>query len=242
MANSQFQSLIDEGERIVFFGGAGTSTESGIPDFRSAAGLYQKRHHFEYPPEVMLSRSFFQKHTEEFYSFYYEAMLHPDACPNAAHLTLAKLEEAGKLSAIITQNIDGLHQKAGSKCVLELHGSVHRNTCLDCGRIYGLQHILEAEGKVPVCKDCGGIVKPDVVLYEDSLDFHVIEQAALELSRADVVIVGGTSLTVQPAASLIQAYTGPNLILINRTPTHMDHLAKLVLREPMGELFSALTI
>ena len=234
----RLKQWIKESGRIVFFGGAGVSTESQIPDFRSQDGLYHQE--YPYPPEEILSRSFYQKRPEEFYRFYRNKMLFPDARPNGAHLALAKLEREGKLDAVVTQNIDGLHQKAGSRKVLELHGSVHRNHCVRCGRFYSLEEMMELLEKeaVPRCGDCGGIVKPDVVLYEESLDTEVIRQAAEAISKADMLIVGGTSLTVYPAAGMIDYYKGNRLALINRTPTPYDYRADLVIAEPIGKVLA----
>ena len=225
---------IADARRIVFFGGAGVSTESGIPDFRSTDGLYHQQ--YEYPPEQILSRQFFTEKADIFYSFYREKMIMPDAKPNAAHNTLAIWEKMGKLSAVITQNIDGLHQAAGSTNVLELHGSLHRNHCTRCGAFFGLTAIAESTG-IPRCA-CGGIIKPDVVLYGESLDNTVIEMSVTALSDADVLIVAGTSLSVYPAAGLIDAYCGQQLILINRTETQRDRRANLVIRGNVGEILS----
>lgn len=223
---------IRESSRIVFFGGAGVSTESGIPDFRSTDGLYHQQ--YEYPPETILSHSFYIKKTEEFYRFYRNKMLFPDAMPNRCHLALARLEAEGRLKAVVTQNIDGLHQKAGSREVLELHGSVLRNYCTSCGKFYGLEKILETTG-VPRC-DCGGIIKPDVVLYEESLDQKTLQKAVEHISRADMLIVGGTSLTVYPAAGLIDYYRGNRLVLINKSVTPRDSFADLVVSGSIGEI------
>jgi NAD-dependent deacetylase len=230
---------IGESERVVFFGGAGTSTESHIPDFRSESGLYQTKSHAAYPPEVMLSRSFFYSHPEDFYDFYKSKMLYPHARPNRAHEALAELERRGKLKAVITQNIDGLHQMAGSSRVLELHGSVYRNVCTKCKARYVLNDILESKETIPVCSSCGGIIKPDVVLYEEQLDSDLLYGAAEEISSADMLIVGGTSLTVNPAASLVRYYRGDRLVLINRTATDYDRHADLVIREPIGEVLGS---
>ncbi len=223
---------IRESSRIVFFGGAGVSTESGIPDFRSTDGLYHQQ--YEYPPETILSHSFYIRKTEEFYRFYRNKMLFPDAMPNRCHLALARLEAEGRLKAVVTQNIDGLHQKAGSREVLELHGSVLRNYCTSCGKFYGLEKILETTG-VPRC-DCGGIIKPDVVLYEESLDQKTLQKAVEHISRADMLIVGGTSLTVYPAAGLIDYYRGNRLVLINKSVTPRDSFADLVVSGSIGEI------
>lgn len=225
------QSVIDEGKRIVFFGGAGVSTESGIPDFRSADGLYSQK--YKFPPERIISHSFFMSQPEEFYRFYRDRMIFPEAKPNASHLKLAELERAGKLSAVITQNIDGLHTAAGSKNVIELHGSVHRNHCMKCGRAYGLDFIINSEG-IPRC-GCGGIVKPDVVLYEEGLDENDINRAINAIAEADVLIIGGTSLVVQPAAGLIRFFDGRRLVVINKTPTSADDEADIVIKGSIGE-------
>ena len=221
---------LSESENIVFFGGAGVSTESKIPDFRSTDGLYNQQ--YAYPPETILSHTFYMRRPEEFYRFYRNKMLFPDAEPNRAHKALAKLEQEGRLRAVITQNIDGLHQKAGSREVLELHGSVLRNYCTKCGKFYGLEAVLESEG-VPRCT-CGGIIKPDVVLYEEGLDQHTLQKAVYYISNADVLIIGGTSLTVYPAAGLIDYYGGKKLVLINKSVTPMDSRADLVISGPIG--------
>jgi NAD-dependent deacetylase len=237
---TRLREVVEESRRIVFFGGAGVSTESGIPDFRSAEGLYARGTGTRYAPEQILSRGFFDAHPEEFFAYYRAHLVHPDARPNAAHLALAALERAGRLSAVITQNIDGLHQAAGSRRVLELHGSVHRNTCLGCGRRYGLHTVLAAEG-VPRCADCGHVIKPDVVLYGETLDPAVLRAAVAEVSAADTLLVGGTSLQVTPAAALVQVFAGRNLVLINRDATDYDRLATLVVREPIGQALGRLT-
>ncbi|HIR05739.1 MAG TPA: NAD-dependent protein deacylase [Candidatus Copromonas faecavium] len=223
---------LEESDNIVFFGGAGVSTESNIPDFRSTDGLYHQQ--YDYPPETILSHSFYEEKPEEFYRFYRNKMLFPNAKPNRAHKALAKLEEEGKLKAVITQNIDGLHQKAGSREVLELHGSVLRNHCVKCGKAYGLEAVLNSEG-IPRCS-CGGMIKPDVVLYEEGLDLQTIQQAVLHITNAEVLIVGGTSLTVYPAAGLIDYYRGSRLVLINKSVTPMDSRADLVISGPIGEI------
>lgn len=235
----QLQSWIDESQNIVFFGGAGVSTESGIPDFRSVDGLYNQQ--YAYPPETILSHTFFQKNSEEFYRFYHNKMLFPDAKPNAAHLKLAELERAGKLKAVVTQNIDGLHQAAGSVNVYELHGSVHRNYCMKCHQFYDLDFMM-GQKSVPYCPVCGGMIKPDVVLYEESLDQETIEGAVLAISRADMLIIGGTSLAVYPAAGLIRYYRGNKLTLINKSPTPYDKEADLVIAGPIGEILGAITV
>ena len=223
---------LSESENLGFFGGAGVSTESKIPDFRSTDGLYNQQ--YAYPPETILSHTFYMRRPEEFYRFYRNKMLFPDAEPNRAHKALAKLEQEGRLRAVITQNIDGLHQKAGSQEVLELHGSVLRNYCTKCGKFYGLEAVLESEG-VPRCT-CGGVIKPDVVLYEEGLDQHTLQKAVYYISNADVLIIGGTSLTVYPAAGLIDYYGGKKLVLINKSVTPMDSRADLVISGPIGEI------
>lgn len=228
------QDWTDQSRYIVFFGGAGVSTESGIPDFRSTDGLYHQR--YAYPPETILSHTFFERKTEEFYRFYREKMLCLDAKPNPAHLKLAQLEQAGKLRAVITQNIDGLHQAAGSKEVLELHGSVLRNYCTRCGRFFGVEAVKESEG-VPRCP-CGGIIKPDVVLYEEALNESVMNRAVHHLRKADMLIIGGTSLVVYPAAGLVHYYSGDRMVLINKGVTSMDASADLVLSGPIGEIMA----
>ena len=228
----QLKSWIEESKNIVFFGGAGVSTESGIPDFRSQDGLYHQQ--YDYPPEQILSHTFFVRKPEEFFRFYRNKMLAPDARPNRAHLALAELERAGRLKAVITQNIDGLHQAAGSREVLELHGSVLRNHCMRCGKFYGMDAIFNSVG-VPKCS-CGGVIKPDVVLYEEGLDMDTLNRAVNYISRADVLIVGGTSLTVYPAAGLIDYYRGRKLVLINRDATPLDGQADLVIAGKIGEV------
>ncbi len=230
----KLQKMIDESERIVFFGGAGVSTESGIPDFRSVDGLYNQK--YDYPPETILSHTFYMKRPDEFFRFYRDKMLLTDAKPNAAHVALAKLEEAGKLTAVVTQNIDGLHQSAGSKKVFELHGSVLRNYCEKCHKFYDIDAILNSSG-VPSC-ECGGRIKPDVVLYEEGLDQNTLSGAVRAISEADMLIIGGTSLAVYPAAGLIDYYRGNKLVLINKTPTARDTMANLVITDSIGEVFS----
>ena len=232
----QLQNIIDDSKRIVFFGGAGVSTESNIPDFRSADGLYQQK--YKYSPEQIVSHSFFVRNPEGFYEFYKEKMMFLDAKPNAAHLKLAELEEAGKLTAVITQNIDGLHQMAGSKRVLELHGSVHRNYCQKCGKGFDAEYILNFGTKIPLCDECGGKIKPDVVLYEEGLNQQTLEDAVFYISHADVLIIGGTSLAVYPAAGLIDYYRGDKLVLINKSTTPMDGRADLLIQAGLGEVFS----
>ena len=230
----KLQKIIDTYDNIVFFGGAGVSTESGIPDFRSVDGLYHQK--YAYPPEEILSHTFFVNHTEEFYRFYKDKMLCPDARPNQAHKKLAELEEKGKLRAVITQNIDGLHQMAGSRKVLELHGSVHRNYCQHCGKAYDASYMLHAEG-IPRCS-CGGVIKPDVVLYEEGLDNDILSESVERISEADVLIIGGTSLVVYPAAGLVNYYRGHKLVVINKSPTPRDSYADLLIQEPIGRVFS----
>lgn len=227
---------IDQSNNIVFFGGAGVSTESGVPDFRSVDGLYNQQ--YDYPPETILSHTFYRKNTEEFYRFYRNKMLFPDAKPNAAHKKLAEWEAQGKLKAVITQNIDGLHQAAGSKNVLELHGSVLRNYCESCGKFYDVTAIQNSQG-VPKC-GCGGGIKPDVVLYEEGLDSKTLNDAVTFISQADVLIIGGTSLAVYPAAGLIDYYGGNKLVLVNKTPTPRDKQADLVVQGKIGEIFALL--
>ena len=234
----RLQSLIDSAQRIVFFGGAGVSTESGIKDFRSVDGLYHQQ--YKYPPEIILSHTFFEENPAEFYRFYREKMLCPDVHPNGAHHTLAQLEAAGKLTAVITQNIDGLHQAAGSKEVLELHGSVHRNYCTRCRKQYTLDDILATQD-VPRCS-CGGIIRPDVVLYEESLDGFVLSQAIEHLRHADLLIVGGTSLVVYPAAGLLRYYKGRELVLMNRAATPYDGDASLIIRDPIGKTLEQIRV
>lgn len=232
----QLRTWVKESNNIVFFGGAGVSTESGIPDFRSVDGLYHQQ--YDYPPETILSHTFYRRMPEEFYRFYRAKMLCLDAKPNAAHLKLAQWEREGKLKAVVTQNIDGLHQAAGSKVVLELHGSVLRNYCEKCGKFYDAQYILHSDG-VPVC-ECGGSIKPDVVLYEEGLDQKTLTDAIRYISEADVLIVGGTSLAVYPAAGLLDYYKGNKLVLVNKTPTPKDSMADLIVQGSIGEIFSGL--
>ena len=236
---NQLQTILSNGTRMVFFGGAGVSTESGIPDFRSPDGLYHMK--YDVPPEQLLSHSYFYSHTKQFYQFYREKMICLTAKPNAAHRKLAELERAGKLSAIVTQNIDGLHQAAGSQNVLELHGSVHRNDCLQCGARYDAQWILEHDG-IPHCEACGGLIKPDVVLYEESLDMDILERSIAAISQADVLMIGGTSLSVYPAAGLVRYFQGDALVLLNRTPTQMDQQATLCIRDPIAAVLEQITV
>ena len=228
----KLQKIIDESNNIVFFGGAGVSTESGIPDFRSQDGLYNQK--YDYPPETILSHTFFMRRPEEFFKFYRDKMLCDTAKPNAAHLKLAEMEQAGKLKAVITQNIDNLHQMAGSKKVLELHGSVYRNHCMKCGKFYDFKYMKESEG-VPKCT-CGGMIKPDVVLYEEPLDSNTIDDAIHEISRADMLIIGGTSLVVYPAAGFVNDFRGDALVMINKDATNQDGRCDLVFRESVGQV------
>lgn len=235
----QLQQIIDGSDNIVFFGGAGVSTESGIPDFRSQDGLYHMK--YKYPPETIISHTFFVRKPDEFYRFYKDKMLALDAKPNAAHLKLAELEQAGKLKAVITQNIDGLHQKAGSRNVLELHGSVLRNYCTSCGAFYDAEFIAKSEG-IPKCTSCGATVKPDVVLYEEGLDQSIMSRSIQAIRDADVLIIGGTSLVVYPAAGLIDYFRGSKLILINKSATGRETGAHLVITDPIGEVFGAIRV
>lgn len=235
----KLQTMITESNNIVFFGGAGVSTESGIPDFRSVDGLYNQK--YDYPPETILSHSFYMSRTEEFYRFYHDKMLCLDAQPNAAHRKLAELEQAGKLKAVITQNIDGLHQMAGSREVMELHGSVHRNYCRKCAKEFDAQYMKEHTG-VPLCDECGGDIKPDVVLYEEGLDAQTMQKSISYIARADVLIIGGTSLAVYPAAGLIDYYNGNKLVLINKSPTPMDRRADLLIQGSIGEVLGQIKI
>lgn len=237
-SREKLQEIISESSNIVFFGGAGVSTESGIPDFRSVDGLYNQK--YDYPPETILSHTFFVRYPEEFFRFYHDKMLSLDAKPNAAHEKLAELEGKGKLKAVITQNIDGLHQMAGSRRVLELHGSVHRNYCQKCGAFYDAQHMKEAES-VPRCS-CGGIIKPDVVLYEESLDQKTMRDSVDYISKAEVLIIGGTSLAVYPAAGLIDYFNGKHLVVINKSSTPRDQFADLLIQGSIGEVLGAVQI
>lgn len=230
--NEKLEKIIDESNSIVFFGGAGVSTESGIPDFRSRDGLYNQK--YKYPPEEILSHTFFMNNTEEFYNFYRDKIIKYDAKPNAAHIRLAELEKEGKLKAVVTQNIDGLHYDAGSKNVFELHGSIRRNHCMKCGKFFTLNYIKSSEG-VPRC-ECGGVIKPDVVLYEENLDDKTVEGAVSAIQKADVLIVGGTSLTVYPAAGFLRYYKGNHLVLINKTRTPIDDKAELALYGSIGDI------
>ncbi len=235
---SQLQEMLDRSDQLVFFGGAGVSTESQIPDFRSSDGIYQQKQ-FRHPPEVMLSHEFYMEHPDEFFDFY-RTMLFPDAKPNAAHRKLAQWEEEGKLKAVITQNIDGLHQMAGSKIVYELHGSVKRNYCTRCGAFYDESLLLEKTGGIPRCKKCGGTVKPDVVLYGEGLDNETVNNALCALKEADMLIVGGTSLVVYPAAGLLHYYKGDKLVLINGDATSYDSKADLLITGSIGKVLGAM--
>ena len=232
------QEIINDSKSIVFFGGAGVSTESGIPDFRSTDGLYNQK--YDFPPETILSHRYFMTHTADFYKFYRDKMLYLDAKPNKAHTALAQLEASGKLKAVITQNIDNLHQTAGSKIVYELHGSVYRNYCMDCKKAYGIERILNSTG-VPTC-ECGGIIKPDVVLYEENLNEGVINGAINAISNCDTLIIAGTSLTVYPAAGFVGYFKGRHLVLINRDKTSYDKYAELVIREKVGEVLGEIVV
>ena len=234
----RLQKMIEESESIVFFGGAGVSTESGIPDFRSADGIYHQKYRFS--PEQVVSHTFFMRYPEAFYEFYKEKMMILDAKPNAAHLKLAELERAGKLTAVVTQNIDGLHQLAGSKRVYELHGSIHRNYCMNCGKFYDAQYVKKSEG-VPKCS-CGGVVKPDVVLYEEGLGEETIRGAVEAIASADMLLIGGTSLVVYPAAGLIDYFSGEHLVVINKSATPRDRYADLLIKEPIGQAFSQIKV
>ena len=236
---NELRQIIEDSDNIVFFGGAGVSTESGIPDFRSVDGLYNQK--YKYPPETIISHSFYRRNPEEFYRFYKDKMIFADAKPNKAHLKLAELEKQGKLKAVITQNIDGLHQMAGSKNVIELHGSVHRNYCEKCHAFYDLDYIVNSDG-VPKCEKCGGTVKPDVVLYEEGLDQQTVEGAVHAIARADCLIVAGTSLSVYPAAGFIRYFQGEHFVLINRDPTPADKLADLVLHQKVGQVLSQIQV
>lgn len=234
MSIDKLKEIIENSDNIVFFGGAGVSTESNIPDFRSSTGLYKTNEGFQYPPEQMLSHSFFLSNTKDFYDFYKKKMIYKNAKPNDAHISLAKLEKMGKLKAVITQNIDGLHQMAGSKEVLELHGSVHRNYCMKCNKFFDLDYIINSKD-IPECDVCGGVIKPDVVLYEENLDMDVLSKAVSFIEKCNVLIVGGTSLTVYPSAGLVQYYRGDKLILINKSSTQYDNRADIIINDKIGE-------
>lgn len=234
----KLQELIDQHDRIVFFGGAGVSTESGIPDFRSVDGLYNQK--YDYPPETILSHTFFMRYPEEFYRFYRDKMLALDAKPNAAHKKLSELEAVGKLTGVVTQNIDGLHQAAGSKNVYEIHGSIHRNYCQKCGKFYDAAYVKNSKG-VPHC-ECGGVIKPDVVLYEESLDENMIDKSIRAISQADTLIIGGTSLVVYPAAGFVDYFRGKHLVVINKSDTAKSVRAELTIAAPIGEVLSQITV
>lgn len=235
----ELQKMIDTHDRIVFFGGAGVSTESGVPDFRSVDGLYNQK--YDYPPETILSHTFFMNHVEEFYKFYRDKILIKGVEPNAAHKKLAELEAAGKLAAVVTQNIDGLHQKAGSKTVYELHGTISRSFCMHCGKEFDLDYVMNSE-VVPKCDACGGIIKPDVVLYEEGLDNATVTGAIRAIANADMLIVGGTSLVVYPAAGLIDYFQGDRIVLINKGATGRESMADLVITDPIGEVLSQIRV
>lgn len=237
--HDRLQAIIAGAKRLVFFGGAGVSTESGIPDFRSVDGLYNQK--YDVPPETILSHTYYMQHTEKFFDFYRDKMLCLDAKPNAAHRKLAELEEKGVLAAVVTQNIDGLHQLAGSKAVYELHGSVHRNFCLHCGKVYDAAWVLRSMG-VPHCDKCGGMVKPDVVLYEEGLPTSTVNAAVSAIRKADVLIVGGTSLNVYPAAGFLRYFSGEHLIIMNRDATSADDMAELIIRDKIGEALSQIEV
>ena len=236
----QLQDLIDQSQRIVFFGGAGVSTESNIPDFRSSDGVYSQQLGRHFTAEQLVSRTMFERYPEDFFDFYKKYLIYPEAKPNAAHTYLAALEKTGKLKAVVTQNIDSLHEMAGSQKVFKLHGSADRNYCLGCQRFYDLTAFLALKGTIPHCLDCGKVVKPDVTLYEESLDMDVFSQAAQAIRKADLLIIGGTSLVVYPAASLVNYFSGTNLVVINKTSTPQDSLATLVIEGKIGEVFSKL--
>ena len=241
MSIQKLSEILRESKNIVFFGGAGVSTESNIPDFRSSNGLFNEKLNVTFTPEQLVSHSFYIKYPEEFFNFYKSKLIYPEAKPNSGHLALAKLEEMGKLKAIVTQNIDGLHQMAGSKNVFELHGSVHRNYCVKCHAFYDAKYILEAKG-APTCSKCGGSVKPDVVLYEEGLNDRTINESVRAISQAQVLIIGGTSLAVYPAAGLIDYFSGEHLVVINKSPTPRDRYADLLIKEPIGQVFSQIKV
>ena len=238
MEIQRLKSIMDTSKSTVFLGGAGVSTESGIPDFRSAAGLYSKDNDMGYPPEYLLSHSFFANETEKFFDYYRKNLIYPDAKPNKAHIALAELEKRGKLDAVITQNIDGLHALAGSKNVIEIHGSVYRNYCMSCNKIYGLEKVTLSDS-IPRCDSCGGVVRPDVVLYEEGLNMPLLDSAINYIQNAETLIVGGTSLNVYPVAGLLEYFRGKNLVIINKTITSYDNRADLVFRDSIGEVLSS---
>lgn len=240
MSYENLKSVVDSSENIVFLGGAGVSTESNIPDFRSEAGIYKTKNNFSYSPEVMLSHTFFMSHTEDFFDFYREKMIYKDAKPNDTHYALAELEKRGKLKAIITQNIDGLHQMAGSQNVLELHGSIHRNHCTKCNKFFDLDYVIKSDELTPKCDKCNGLVKPDVVLYEESLDMEVLNTSVEYIRNADILIVGGTSLVVYPAAGLVDYFNGSNLVLINKSTTPYDNKANIIIHDSIGKVLKSI--
>lgn len=240
MNYENLKSAVESSNNIVFLGGAGVSTESNIPDFRSEAGIYKTKNNFSYPPEIMLSHTFFMSHTEDFFDFYKEKMIYKDAKPNDTHYSLAELEKRGKLKAIITQNIDGLHQMAGSNNVLELHGSIHRNYCTKCNKFFDLDYVIESPELIPKCDKCNGLVKPDVVLYEESLDTDVLNKSVEYVSKADILIVGGTSLVVYPAAGLVDYFNGSTLVLINKSTTPYDNKANIVIHDSIGKVLKSI--
>ena len=237
----KLKEMLEVSDNIVFFGGAGVSTESGIPDFRSETGIYNTVHKYGCSPEQILSHTFFMRKPEIFYDFYKSTMVYTDAEPNEAHKALAKLEKLGKLKAVVTQNIDGLHQKAGSEKVYELHGTIMKNYCMKCGQFYDLSYVMNSEG-VPRCEKCGGMVKPDVVLYEEGLNDRTINESVRAISQAQVLIIGGTSLAVYPAAGLIDYFSGEHLVVINKSPTPRDRYADLLIKEPIGQVFSQIKV
>ncbi|WP_333887798.1 NAD-dependent protein deacylase [Clostridium sp.] len=240
MSYENLKSIVHSSENIVFLGGAGVSTESNIPDFRSEAGIYKTKNNFSYPPEIMLSHTFFMSHTEDFFDFYRKKMIYKDAKPNDTHYALAELEKRGKLKAIITQNIDGLHQMAGSKNVLELHGSIHRNHCIKCNKFFDLDYVIKSKELIPKCDKCNGLVKPDVVLYEESLDTDVLNTSVEYIRNADILIVGGTSLVVYPAAGLVDYFNGSNLVLINKSTTPYDNKANIIIHDSIGKVLKSI--
>ena len=240
MSYENLKSIVHSSQNIVFLGGAGVSTESNIPDFRSEAGIYKTKNNFSYPPEIMLSHTFFMSHTEDFFDFYRKKMIYKDAKPNDTHYALAELEKREKLKAIITQNIDGLHQMAGSKNVLELHGSIHRNHCIKCNKFFDLDYVIKNKELIPKCDKCNGLVKPDVVLYEESLDTDVLNTSVEYIRNADILIVGGTSLVVYPAAGLVDYFNGSNLVLINKSTTPYDNKANIIIHDSIGKVLKSI--
>ncbi|WP_368489448.1 NAD-dependent protein deacylase [Clostridium sp. BJN0013] len=240
MSYENLKSVVDSSQNVVFLGGAGVSTESNIPDFRSEAGIYKTKNNYSYPPEIMLSHTFFMYHTEDFFDFYRKKMIYKDAKPNDTHYALAELEKRGKLKAVITQNIDGLHQMAGSHNVLELHGSIHRNHCTRCNKFFDLDYVLQSADLIPKCDKCNGIVKPDVVLYEENLDMDVLNNSTEYIRQADILIVGGTSLVVYPAAGLVDYFNGSNLVLINKSTTPYDNKANIVIHDSIGKVLKSI--